>query len=355
MVKNAYRYLLPVLMAASLCLSSCGYLMNPFWGGGGDDDDDGDVNERKIEQTFKFSLATGGVAPGRDELVLFESSGMVMDLSSRQFNCLTDKDILHFEPRPGNDTYSGGSGVLIVPTASGIATVTCLLDGVPLSDTYQVTIAPQNLIQILVAEAGAQLAGEAELDGASVKLISSSSTGNAIASVIRNRIKLIEEENDPSLFNADETEFEADPDVSYYDAVITAPNQFSPVNPLDVNYETYKDAEDRNFLADEVRTAYDQAVLTAAYVYNDEIEDPTGGAFAFRSPTTNEWTNISEWLATGATTLPPDSGVTDANYPAFAPVQIVVLKSVWTYDDGRPAFIFIRERAASSPAVTDLP
>lgn len=328
-------------------LSSCSLLWNPFWGGGGDDDD------RTIEPTLKFSLAIGGVAPGRDELVIYDESGQVMDLSSRQLNCLTDKNILHFEPRPDNDTYAEGSGMLIVPTEAGVATLTCLIDGVPLSDTYEVTISPQNLIQILLAEAGTQLKEEATVDDKVVQLESVSPTGNAIASVIRNRINLIEANGQPSLFSVDESAFDSNPDVSYYDAVISAPGQFSPTDPTDPGYQIFTDSADRNFLEKDWRTTYDQAVLTAAGVYNDDTNDPAGGAFAFLSPTLEQWLVISEALASGTLDMPEASGVSDDNFPAFAPLQILVLNGTWTYEDGRPAFIFMRHRTADKPAVTN--
>ncbi len=325
--------------------------MGPFWGGGGDDDEE----ERKIEETYTFSLAVGGVAPGRAELVLFDDEGRAMDLSKRQIYCLTDKNIIHFEPRPGNSTYAEGSGVLIVPTEAGTAKVTCFLDGAPLEDTYAVTVSPQNLIQILMAEAGTQLKDEAAMDDDIVRLESISPTGNAIAAVIRNRINLIEANDAPALFSVDAAAFEADPDVSYYDSVIMAPGQFSPTNSADTGNEIFTDAADRNFIEKEWRAAYDQAVLTAAGVYNQSTTDPTGNAFAFLSPTAEQWLVINEALASGTLELPANCGVTDDNFPEFAPLQIFVLYGTWTYDDLRPAFVFVRNRTADRPAVTNLP
>jgi hypothetical protein len=295
------------------------------------------------------------VAPGRDELVIFNQDGDVRDLSGSLLSCISDKDILEIEPRPGRATFWEGSGVLLVPTAEGIATVTCVIDGVPTNDSYQVIISPQNLIQILVAEAGTQLADEATEDDGFVALTSRSPTGDAIAAVIRNRTALIEESGDPSLFNASNDLFYEDPVASYYNAVITADGQFSPTNALDPNYLVFNEAEDRNFVEDDWRSAYDQAVLTSAGVFSNETKDPTGGAFAFKSPDASEWVVIKDALASSAATLPGGCGVSDSNFPAFAPVQIVVLKSVWTYEDGRTAFIFIRKLEGGEAAVINLP
>lgn len=332
-------------MSGLLC--SCSALWNPFGGGGGE--------KRTIEYTTKFSLAVGGVASGRDELVFFDENNRVRDLSDRKIDCTADEDIVHFGPRPGNDTIAKGSGVLIVPTEAGIATVTCFIDDAPVDDKYKIIVSPQNLIQILLAEAGAQLADEATTDDKVVGLESESVTGNAIATVIRNRIDLIKSNGEPELFSVDAAEFDADPNISYYDAVITAPGQFSPTNPSDPSYEIFNLAEDREFLEDDWHVAYDQAVLTSAGIYDEDIADPTGGAFAFLSPTAEQWTIISEALSSGTLDMPEGAGVTDDNFPAFAPLQIVIVDGTWRYDDGRPAFIFIRHRSADKPAVTGQP
>lgn len=316
-----------------------------FDGGGGED--------RLLEYTTKFSLAVGGVAPGRDELVFFDSNGKVRDLTDHQINCITDKDIIHFGPRPDNDTIATGSGVLIVPTETGIATVSCFIDDVPVTDRYEVIVSPQNLIQILLAEAGTQLKDEATTDDDVVKLGSESVTGNAIAAIIRNRINFIKSNGEPELFSVDAAEFDANPSVSYYDAVITAPDQFSPTNPLNSGYEIFNLAEDREFLEDDWHVAYDQAVLTAAGVYDEDTADPTGSSFAFLSPTVEQWLIINGALVSQTTDLPEGCGVSDDNFPSLAPVQIVIIDGIWTYDDGRPAFVFIRHRTASEAAVTN--
>lgn len=334
-------------LAAAALLSSC---YSPWSLLFPDDDDD-----REIEYTTKFSLAIGGVMPGRDELVIFDDFGYARDLSGTVFSCTPDKDIVQIQPRPGNDTFADGSGVLLVPTREGVATVSCFVDGVATRDTYKVIVSPQNLIQILVAEAGGQLFDEGDKQDGRVKLTSESPTGDAVAAVIRNRTKLIEEEDNPSLFNANYDLFYEDPDASYYDAVIMAPGQFSPTSDLDINYLIFTAAEDRNFLDEDRHDAYDQAVLTAAGIFSEETKDPTNGAFAFRSPSAEEWVLIDDALKTEAAALPDGCGVRDSDYPALAPVQILILNSTWKYEDGRPAFIFVRKMPGVEPAVISLP
>ena len=101
--------------------------------------------------------------------------------------------------------------------------------------------------------------------------------------------------------------------------------------------------------------AYDQAVITAAGVFNGDIVDLTAGAFAFRSPTDAEWDLLAEALSDGADEIPDDSGFTDASFPALAPIQILVHPDVWTYDDGLPSFVFARERLDGYSAMTNNP
>ena len=332
-------------MLAFLC--SCLAPWDRLWSG----DDDG----RIIEKTNKFSLAVGGVAPGRDELVLFDETGNIRDLSEHQLDCASDKGIITLSARPGTGSLAEGSGALIVPNEAGIASVTCSIDGVPLSDTYEVIVSPQDLIRILVAEAGTQLADEASLKDDILELTSASPTGNAIGAVIRNRIDLIEANGETDLFSVDAALFEANPTASYYEAVITAPFQFSPTYPLDSNFKIFSEALDRNFLEEDWLIAYDQAVLTAAGIYSDETKDPTEGSFAFFSPTVEQWLVINEALNSGTTVLPDGCGVSDETFPALAPVQIVMVGGIWTYEDGMPAFVFVRHRIASEAAVINLP
>ncbi len=345
------------LLAFPLLTSSCFSPLSffGFGGGGGDDEEDAQEN-RAIEPTAVFSLALGGVAPGRDELVLYDDDGELLDTSERDLNCVASKEIVSFNPRPGFDNFSKGAGVQIIPQDEGITTITCLLDDVPLSETYEVIIPPQNLIQILIAEAQTQITDEATLDSEidTVTLNSISPTADAIGSVINNRIAMIEDANNPGLFNIDTEDYDYDPIVSHYNTVILAPNQFSPTNSNDPTNELFSNAQDRNFLEQTSLIAYDQTVLTAADIFADDINDPTQGAFAFRSPTEEQWAIISEALNSETTEMPLATGVADVDFPAFAPLQIVIVDKVWTYEDGRPAFIFIRPRFDYEPAVINL-
>lgn len=306
--------------------------------------------ERVIEPTSTFALAIGGVDPGRDELVLTRDF-----VAGDVLVCSADPPILLFYNRSGFDSGTAGGGYQMIPTEEGLAAVTCSISGVALEDTYEVTIPPQSLIQILLGEARTQLDDEATIEDGHVTLTSSSPTATAIGAVIRNRIQLIEDADDSSLFEADNTAYNANPPVSLYDAVIAAPNQFSPTDPTDPSYDIFNDAQDRNFLDATWLAAYDQAVLSATAIFNEDDLDPTGDAFAFRSPTDEEWIIIDEALNSQTAILPEGTGVTDDNFPAFAPVHIVIVPDVWTYDDGRPAFIFVRSRTATDPAVTNIP
>jgi hypothetical protein len=267
-------------------------------GGGGEDDGPDARPGRVVEPTEKFSLAVGGVASGRDELVIYDG-GRERDFGDSTLECTADDDIILIRTRPGFDSPAAGSGVRMIATEPGVTAVRCKLDGDDLDGVYEVTVSPQLLVQILVAEAGGQLYDEAELDADFdfelakdvVALGSSSPTAEALGSVIRNRVDRIENSDNPSLFNADEELYDSDPPSSFYDAVIMADGQFSPTDQDDPTNDLFEDAQDRDFLEDEWLVIYDQAVLTAAGIYNRDIDDTTSGSFAFRSPTESEWEN----------------------------------------------------------------
>jgi len=334
---------------------------NPFDFGGGDDERPSAQPNRITEPTQKFSLAVGGVAPGRDELVLYDDYGNIRNFIGDPLVCTADdEDMIRLVVRPGYETVSEGSGVRIIALLPGVTAITCVIGDIDLDDIYEVTIPPQSLIQILVAEAATQLVDEAELDDDYedddvVSLTSSSPTGDAIGSVIRNRIEIINSEDDTSLFVADDSKYDEDPPASYYREVIFAANQFSPTNPEDPTYDILLDANDRDYLRGDELIAYDQAVITAAGVFNGDIADTTGWAFAFRSPTADEWELIGAAWNSGATELPEGVGFTDASFPALAPIQILIQPDVWTYDDGRPSFIFAREKESNEFAITNTP
>lgn len=356
---------LPLIIALALCQGCWKQLLDPtglIFGGGGDDRPSV-LPDRVSDPTDKLALALGGVMPGRDELILYDGNGNPRDFTDHTLVCnadeVDDEEIVRLSARPGFETQAAGSGVLVTALASGVTAIRCSIDGNDPTDIYEVTVPPQELIQILVAEALQQLTDEAQLDpdqeGDVVLLTSVSPTGNALGSVIRNRISQINQHDDPSLFAADEDLYVADPQATYYEAVIMAEGQFSPTDRADPNYDLFMDAADRNFLAEDELIAYDQAVLTAAGIFNGDTADTTTGAFAFRSPTDEEWDAIAQAWTIHSYELPSGSGWTNASFPAFAPIQILIHPDVWTYDDGRPAFVFARMRTESDPAVTNVP
>lgn len=347
-----------VLVILSIFLAGCYNLFEGLTGSSSDDRPSAEP-ARVIEPAEKYSLAIGGVAPGRDELVIYDGSGDIRDFSGQTLACTADDDIVIVRPRPGFETAAEGSGVGLIATAPGVTAIRCAVDGIAMEDAYEVTIPPQMLIQILIAEAGQQIDDEAQLGwdawGGSVLLNSSSPTGNAIGQVIRNRIELINSRDNPALFNADESDYDYNPPASYYDAVIMADGQFSPVDPDDPTYDIFDSTQDRNFLDDEWLVAYDQAVLTAAGVFNGDTDDTTAGAFAFRSPTDDEWDAIAQAWTLHHSDIPDGAGFSDETFPSLAPIQILIHPDVWTYGDGRPAFVFARRRTEDVPAVVNTP
>ena len=316
---------------------------------------------RVVEPTAKYHLATGGVAPGRNELVIYDDDGEIREFQEDELQCSAGRyageDIISLAPRPDYDTVSSGSGVKITATGVGYVSVSCTQAGLPIGNPYEVIVPPQELIQIMLAEAGQQIVEESAYnENNTVALDSTSPTARAIAYVVRNRVDLSQEYDNPEIFNADEDEFYQDVPSSYYLAIITAPNQFSPLNEDDPANETYNNAEDRNFLETDLwKIAYDQAVLTASAVFVGDVDDPTGESFGFRSPTADEWTALKEALDSEAEQLPEEGGITDSSFPLFSPLQVLIHPNVWTYPDGRPSFVFVRKRGAYEPAVTDVP
>lgn len=323
-------------------------------------DDNSSSTTPAIEATTTYSIALGGVAPGRDELILTDDSGNLLDLSGKTLNFTSNNSVIGFLPRPSYSDFASGSGAQIVPQKVGTAVVTYSINDAVQEDTFKVIVPPQSLIQMMVAEAGGQLTTEVQLDGDShVRLDSSSPTANGLGSVTKNRITLIDEDLDYSLFNVSQYEWALNPPGTKYDAVITASKsgvyQYSPVDPSDPTHEVYINAESRGFLDKSLYRAYDQAVLSAAHIFNGDTTDPTKGAFAFFSPTEEEWEKIKLAFDNRMIELPYGSGMTDEDFPRFAPIQMLILPGVTTYDDGRPAFVFISQRTQLDYAVTKTP
>ena len=208
----------------------------------------------------------------------------------------------------------------------------------------------------MMGEASKQVTNEAEVGGDHhVLLTSVSETADAIGAVTRNRVDLINSGSyDYSVFNVDQYAWGIEPVGSYYDAVITAESsgiyQYSPVDPSDPTHETYINAESRGFLDASLHRGYDQPRLSSSYIFSNNTPDPTNGAFAFYSPTEDEWEKIELGYANNMATLPVGAGVSDSDFPHYDYIQIVVLSKVWDYPDGRPSFVFIREREQSDYA-----
>lgn len=330
------------LLVSAFALSGC-----PGFSGSDGGSNDGGVTRREVDVSGKLAVALGGSADGADEIVIDEP-----------FTTLTfknnDPDLFDLEV--------SGKTARVIPLDSGIGYVTPVVNGHE-RDPVEITIPPQKLIQILLGEGRGELDREATTEGSGtaekVKPGSVSVTGNAVAAVIRNRIDLINDGGSPSLFLADAGDYESNPPISYYDAVIEATNgsvfQFSPVKPGDPSHAVYLDAEARGDVDPDLHVAYDQAVLTAAAVFNGDTEDPTGGAFAFYSPTASQQTALNEALESGARTLPSGCGTSDANFPAFAPVQVLMLDEIApsVTGGGVTSFVFVRTRADFEPAVTN--
>lgn len=360
------RAILPLCLFIALNLTACGALLPSFLQSSNDDtnaaSDESPLpsDTPAISPTLRFALPLGGVAPGRDELVLYADDDTVRDLQGHTLRLFVEPtDIIGFTVRPGADDYADGSGARITPLAVGTAMVRATIDRTPQPERYAVIVPPQSLVQVLIGEARGVLAKDATVVDGVVTLDSRSVVGEAIGAVIRNRIALIDAAQRPGLFAADPIIYNRDDPAAHYDAVITAQTfslyQFSPVHPDDPSHEAYTLAEARQFLPPRDQIAYDQAALTAAGIFDGAIADPTNGAFGFRTPTTAEYDCLQEALRTQPSTLLAACGPMDTNFPALAPIQILIHPEVRLLADGRPAFVFYRTRNAGDPVVTDVP
>lgn len=349
------------IFAALLLLTttSCAKMLDPFGILGLGNDGDGSeesstegATAAAVVPTKTYAVALGGVAEGRDELILYDETGEVKDLGGKTVNFSTDNDNIQLEFRD--------SGARIVPLKVGTTIVSYTVDGEESADKYKVVVPPQSLVQILMGEARCQIVSEAQIENGLVALDSVSPTGSAVAAVVRNRVLLLEAGYPVSLFVVNAADWNSNPPESHWDATIIAESygvyQFTPVDPAALSNEIFLDSAKReNLYNEEDLVAYDQAVLTAAQIFDNETTDPTGGAFAFRTPT--------EWQAECLTTtmnlkliiLPSECGPGDEDYPAFAPVQVLIHPSVAYLSETRPSFVFIRNRSLADPAVTNAP
>lgn len=345
-------------MPMMLFVSSCGMPWNLY--DLATEDDSGTTASSAIEPTKTYAVALGGVARGRDELVIYDDDNKPLDFTGKTLEFSADNGNIVLEPRSGYGNFAAGGGALIVPKKVGTTIVSYDVDGVRQHEHYKVIVPPQSLIQILIGEARGQIAVEAQTADGFVKLDSESTTGNAIGVVVRNRVQLIEAGQPAELFVVDDAAWAVNEPQSHWDAVIAAESngsyQFTPLDPAAQSYDEYMAAEKRaNLLNDSEINAYDQAVLTAAMIFDNSTVDPTGGAFGFRTPTSAEAACLSNAMQSPTYSIPVGCGPGDSNFPAFAPVQILVHPSVALLSDRRPSFVFYRNRGDDEVAVTNAP
>ncbi len=348
-MKNVAIIALCALMTA--CGSVADYFTSPFTNLF--DSDNGSqaptvTGEPVVEPTAKYALAMGGVAPGRDELVIDPAPTQDLQFSAAN-------SIVGFLPRPDKADFTQGAGAQLIPQKEGTTTVHYSVGGVESPSAYAVTIPPQSLIQVLIGEARGQIAKEAALSNGAVALTSRSITAETIAWVVRNRVKQIDAIGNPGLFEADPVQYALGGEPARYDAVIQATQsglyQFSPVDPKDPGHDEFENAAARSFLDKSLLAAYDQAVLTAAQVFDGSVTDSTHGAFGFRTPTVDEGLCLDLAAKTPSPVLPSTCDDPDARFPALAPVQVLIHPRVPRLSDGRPAFIYYRGRTPTDPAV----
>ncbi len=341
--------------------SSCSYLPSIPFLSGGDESSESETTSSEshtLRASDQMILAVGGNYPGIDERIITDSSGDAISTSHTSLNCQTEEShIVDISSRPGFDTIATGQGFLITPLSTGIADIHCETTDGQVDQWYQVTVPPQQLIQILIAEALGPIVDDAQTvseSGASYVLQTSDSmTAHMIGMVIKNRIALILDNDQPSLFGVDDELFYENPPESYWNAVIAADNQFSPTNSDNIMNDVFVGARHRGNMMDAELIAYDQAVISAGRIFNNDYEDITQGAFAFMSPSDAQWNDIEDSLENGGQLIPASVSFNDSAFPALAPIQLVIDSAIWQYDSGRPAFIFARTRLEDESAIIE--
>lgn len=210
------------------------------------------------------------------------------------------------------------SGLTSCPTncPSGISTATACVGAACAPTSTTITIPPQNLVQMLYGEAdGQQGTGD--------------TSQISVGSAARNRIN-----NSDSPGNTNWQNTVASTGFSLWST--SPPNQAGHYN------ET----------------------ANAAGLFSGTISDQVGGAGCFWSPTNyphnppSQWDNIVTALNSKTTTFPAKTG-NPACYGSV-PRQIVIKTSVGTNNRGgnfagAPAFVFLRKRNATDPAVVQIP
>ncbi|MBI2336392.1 MAG: hypothetical protein HYU97_06485 [Deltaproteobacteria bacterium] len=294
-------------------------------------------------------LALGGVLPGWDQI---------------QIDGLQPADLVDILIEPATLASSlaivdDGSAITyqITPHQAGIGKINYRINGVLQNETVKLVIPPQAMIQVVMGEARSIIPQEVTTDTEGrVAKDSQSPTAQALLSVVRNRIAIMEAEQAPYLFVVSTAAFAQANLAERYTLVITANNgttyQFSPVNPNDPSYPAYAQAADRAQLTFTSRMlTYDQTVLTAAQIFDDSLTDNTDGAFGYYSPTATQYQNLLSGL--NSTTLPTGIGTSDSQFPALAPIQILLLSDIspQSFDETLPSFVLIGARSFQDNAV----
>ncbi len=346
MVKNFKKTFIFIIL---ILLSACGGMT------GTDSSSNNDpipaASPLQFDFDTKMKLALGGTLTGWDELLIdgLEAS---------------DSVDLVFEPEgvaTGNIIDASASSITfrINPETAGITQLKYKLNGVLQNKVIKIVIPPQEMIQVLMGEARSIIPQEITLDSEGrVERSSTSFTAQALLNVVRNRIKLMEERNEASLFVVDSDEFVSANLAERYRLVIQANRngiyQFSPVDPDDPSFSAYSAAAQRSGLSASRMLVYDQALLTAADVFDESLEDNTSESFGFYSPTKSEYENLLTGL--NSTELPEDVGRSDNTFPTLAPIQILILENIspQTFDEELPSFVFVKSRTSAEAAVLKL-
>ncbi len=329
-----------------LALSACGGLSSS-------NDPDAIPSASPLQFDFdeKMKLALGGTLPGWDEVVINHigpTDAVLLEMIPRE---VISADVV--------DATNESLTFKIHPQLAGIAQIRYRVNGVLQDKTIKVIIPPQEMIQVLMGEARSIIPQETTLDSEGrVDRTSTSFTAQALLSVARNRIKLIEDNDDPSLFVVDTQAFTNADLAERYRLVIQANAngiyQFSPADPEDPSFDAYTQAAQRPGLEGTRLNVYDQALLSAADIFDESLADNTQESFGFYSPTQSEYENLLSGL--NSTELPEDVGRSDDIFPALAPIQILILNEIspQTFDANLPSFVFVKSRSPSENAVIRL-
>ena len=294
-------------------------------------------------------LALGGVLPGWDQIQIDSLQ------PADQVDIVIEPAVLASSLAIVDD----GSAITyqITPHQAGIGKINYRINGILQNETIKLVVPPQAMIQVAMGEARSIIPQEVTTDTEGrVTKDSESPTAQALLSVVRNRIAIIEAEQAPYLFVVSSGAFAQADLAERYSLVIEANNgttyQFSPVNPSDPSYPAYAQAADRAQLSLTSRIlTYDQSVLTAAQIFDDSLADNTEGAFGYYSPTATQYQNLLSGL--NSTTLPTGIGTSDSQFPALAPIQILLLSDIspQSFDKTLPSFVLIGARSPQESAV----